>query len=132
MCWPKAGWRLKAIRARLPTWMKCGEPTWDFEGGSTLIHDFAIRDTLHCTAILRTEISPADCPGLSLVALPVHRHFIPEFSHKSGNAGRCCPPGALLLSTNYRKICNLPVTHQGDDSRSEEHTSELQSLRHLV
>src|ERR1019366_3112644 len=34
MCWPKAGWRLKAIRARSPTWTKCGEPTWDFRASS--------------------------------------------------------------------------------------------------
>src|ERR1035437_531258 len=34
MCLRKAAWRSKAIRARLPTWTKCGEPIWDFRASS--------------------------------------------------------------------------------------------------
>src|ERR1035438_6228828 len=43
------------------------------------------------------------------------------------------PPHSLgLLRTHRDRPCDCCAAKKGDESRSEEHTSELQSLRHLV
>src|SRR5262245_62568516 len=63
-------------------------------------------------------------------------------SRRAGRGGRrapaprsCCPPprrAPRAWAWSRRARRNLPIGLRGGQARSEEHTSELQSLRHLV
>src|ERR1035438_2594693 len=84
-------------------------------------------------------VPPARCHVMeSLYFLPAERSLAP--SHLRSNHGfpcrnlmKCWPtmPVAPRMPTSIR-VCIIPLRCVGRGPRSEEHTSELQSLRHLV